>query len=154
RDRKGRVLASTRPSYDVYATLSQLDPERYAQLRRLLAEGDGLPTWEALTAEAQKARDKSVLLAQDIPRDAMATLETGIEKDGVKIVAVPRRHYPYGLLAAHALGYMNEVSGDEVRQRKDEGYRPGDIIGRTGLERQWEPYLRGQKGFEKNVVDR
>lgn len=155
RDRKGRVLATTRPSYDVYVTPAQLTADGYQRLRDVLGpDVEGVPAWDALVEEARKNKDKSVLLAQDIPRDAMATLETALEKDGFKVVAVPRRHYPFGTLAAHALGYMNEVSADEVRQRKDEGYRAGDLIGRTGLERQWEPYLRGQKGFEKIVVDR
>jgi len=42
----------------------------------------------------------------------------------------------------------------ELRTRKDEGYGSGDYVGRTGIERQWEPYLRGQKGFERMVVNR
>ena len=67
---------------------------------------------------------------------------------------MPRRQYPYGATAAHAIGYLNEVSADEIKTRKDEGYQAGDNIGRTGIERQWEPYLRGKKGFEKVVVNR
>jgi penicillin-binding protein 2 len=49
---------------------------------------------------------------------------------------------------------MNEVSGEELRGKKDEGYHAGDLVGRTGIERQWEGYLRGRAGFEKIVVDR
>jgi penicillin-binding protein 2 len=59
-----------------------------------------------------------------------------------------------GTLAAHVLGYMNEISADELRAKKDEGYRAGDLIGRTGIERQWDGYLRGRSGFQKIVVDR
>jgi penicillin-binding protein 2 len=155
KDRKGRVLATTRPSYNVYVAPDQITPEVYARVRAALAaEAEELPTWEALQAEGRKSKEKSLLVGEDIPRDAMATLETSLDNPGVKIVAAARRHYPQGILAAHALGYMNEVSADEVRARKDEGYHAGDLIGRTGLERQWEPYLRGQKGFEKQVVDR
>jgi penicillin-binding protein 2 len=155
KDRKGRVLATTRPSYNVYVTPEQLSPDIYARLRQALGpEAEDMPAWDALQADGKKSREKTLLVAEDIPRDVMATLETSLDTPGAKIVAVPRRHYPFGVLAAHALGYMNEVSPDEVRTRKDEGYKAGDLIGRTGLERQWEPYLRGQKGFEKLVVDR
>ena len=49
---------------------------------------------------------------------------------------------------------MNEISADELRAKKDEGYRAGDLIGRTGIERQWDGYLRGHAGFQKVVVDR
>src|SRR4051812_26762502 len=155
KDRKGHVLATTRPSYDVYVNADQIAPDAYARLVASLGPDlEGVPTWEGLQATAKKTRDKSVLVAEDVARDIMATLETGLDHPGIKIIAAPRRHYPFGTLAAHALGYMNEVSPDEVRARKDEGYRAGDLIGRTGLERQWEPYLRGQKGFEKQVVDK
>jgi penicillin-binding protein 2 len=155
KDCKGRVLATTRPSYDVYVSPDQITAEAYARLRVALGpEADALPTLESLQRQGRKAPDKSLLVAEDIARDAMASLETELDNPGLKIVAAPRRHYPLGTVAAHALGYMNEVSADEVRGRKDEGYRSGDLIGRTGLERQWEPYLRGSKGFEKVVVDR
>ena len=95
-----------------------------------------------------------MLVAEDISREAMAAIETGADLPGVKIVSVPRRSYPHGTMAAHALGFMNEISADELRAKKDEGYRPGDLIGRAGIERQWDGYLRGHAGFTKVVVDR
>src|SRR4029077_11891994 len=49
---------------------------------------------------------------------------------------------------------MNEISAEELKAKKDEGSRPGDLVGRTGIERQWEGYLRGHPGFQKIVVDR
>ncbi len=49
---------------------------------------------------------------------------------------------------------MNEISADELRAKKQEGYRPGDLVGRVGVERQLEGYLRGRTGFQKVVVDR
>lgn len=159
RDRKGRVLATTRPSYDVFIHPAQITQEAYGKLRAALGpDAEGLPPWETVQAAAgtgqEKSKDKLLLASEDIPRDVMAVIETTLDASGIKIAAAARRHYPLGALAAHALGYMNEVSAEEVRTRKDEGYRPRDLIGRTGLERQWEPYLRGQKGFEKVVLDR
>src|SRR5687768_2523506 len=155
RDRKGRVLATMVASYDVHVVPSQVTGEAYQRLRNALGpDAVGVPTWEEVQAAAAKPRERPLVVAEDIPREVMATLETSLDNPGIKVVAVPRRHYPMGLLAAHALGYMNEISADELRARKDEGYVIADPIGRTGVERQWEPYLRGQKGFEKLVVDR
>ncbi len=155
RDRRNRPLATTRPSYNVVVNPAQLSHEGYARLLAGLGPlAEGLPDWTKVQEDGRKARDGSLLLAEDIPRDAMAAIETTQDNPGVRIVAVPRRHYPNGPLAAHALGYMNEVSADEVRTRQDEGYRAGDLIGRAGLERQWESYLRGQRGFERLVMDR
>jgi penicillin-binding protein 2 len=111
-------------------------------------------TWEAIEAEATKGKDRTLVMAENVSRDVMAQLETSLDKPGVHVSAVQRRHYPNGALAAHAIGYLNEVSAEELKTRKDEGYQSGDTIGRTGIERQWEPYLRGHKGFEKVVVNR
>ena len=155
RDRKGRVVATMVTSYDVQVLPSQLTHESYLRLREILGpDVEGVPTWDAIQEEAQKGKDRTMVAAEDIKREAMAQLETEIDKPGIKVVGVQRRHYPFGMLASHAIGYMNEVSADELRTRKDEGYRSGDSVGRTGLERQWEPYLRGQNGFERMVVNR
>jgi penicillin-binding protein 2 len=160
RDRKGRVLATVRPSYNLYVTPRQLTPDSFARLRTVLGmNGDeAIDLWDRLQGNgpggAPHERERPALLAEDISREAMAAIETGIEVPGTKIVSVPRRSYPHGILAAHLLGYLNEVSADELRAKKDEGYRAGDLIGRTGIERQWEGYLRGRAGFQKIVVDR
>jgi penicillin-binding protein 2 len=156
RDRKGRVLATMRPSYNVYVTPRLLTSDGFARLRTVLGmNGDeAIDVWDRVGQTPARDRDRPVLLAEDVSREAMAAIETGIDVPAAKIVSVPRRSYPFGTLAAHVLGFMNEVSADELRTKKDEGYRPGDLIGRTGIERQWEGYLRGRAGFQKIVVDR
>jgi penicillin-binding protein 2 len=162
RDRKGRVLATVRPSYNVYVTPRLLTADGFARLRALLGiNGDeAIDVWDRVQAGGTDgaggphAAERPLLLAEDISREAMAAIETGVDLPGVKIVSGPRRSYPMGALGAHVVGYMNEISGDELRAKKDEGYRAGDLIGRTGIERQWDGYLRGRGGFQKIVVDR
>src|SRR6185312_5889084 len=147
-----------RPAYNVYVTPRLLTPEAFARLRTVLGmNGDeAMDVWERVAEVGPngKPSDRPVLLAEDISREARAAIETGVDLPGVKIVAGPRRSYPMGAVAAHVLGYMNEISGDELRAKKEEGYHPGDLIGRTGVERQWDGYLRGRAGFKKIVVDR
>jgi penicillin-binding protein 2 len=157
RDRKGKVMATVRPSYNVHGTPGVVKPEVFARLRALLGmNGDqAMDVWERLAATPANPRAPApVLIAEDISREAMAAIETGVDMPGVKIVSVPRRSYPFGGMAAHVVGFMNEVSAEELRTKKDEGYRPGDLVGRTGIERQWDGYLRGHPGFQKGVVDR
>jgi penicillin-binding protein 2 len=158
RDRKGRVLATVRPSYNVYVTPRQVTNESFSRLRQLLGmNGDQAnDAWEKIqgTPRNAKVAERPVLVAEDVSREAMAAIETGVDLPGVKIVSAPRRSYPNGSTAAHVLGFMNEISADELRAKKDEGYRPGDLIGRAGIERQWDGYLRGHAGFAKVVVDR
>jgi penicillin-binding protein 2 len=162
RDRKNRVLATVRPSYNLYVSPRQLTSDGFAKLRGALGMSaeQAVEVWERIRGEradgtAPAARnERPVLLAEDISREAMAAIETGLDVPGVKIVSVPRREYPYGDVASHVLGYMNEISAEELRAKKDEGYHAGDLVGRTGIERQWEAYLRGRDGFDKIVVDR
>ncbi len=162
RDRKNRVLATVRPSYNLYVSPRQLTSDGFAKLRGALGMSaeQAVEVWERLRGEradgtAPAARnERPVLLAEDISREAMAAIETGLDVPGVKIVSVGRREYPYGDVASHVLGYMNEISAEELRAKKDEGYHAGDLVGRTGVERQWEGYLRGRDGFDKIVVDR
>jgi penicillin-binding protein 2 len=157
RDRKGKVLATVRPSYNVYGTPGAVKPEVFARLRSILGmNGDAaMDVWERLAATPANPRSPApMLIAEDISREAMASIETGVDLPGIKIVSSPRRSYPMGGLAAHVLGFMNEISAEELRSKKDEGYRAGDLIGRTGVERQWDGYLRGHAGFHKVVVDR
>ena len=77
----------------------------------------------------------------------------GLDPVGHLSGGVPGGHGGGGI-SINPLGFMNEISGDELRAKKDEGYRPGDLIGRAGIERQWDGYLRGHAGFSKVVVDR
>jgi penicillin-binding protein 2 len=157
RDRKGKVLATVRPAYTVFGTPGAVKPEAFARLRALLGmNGDqAMDVWEKIaTAPANTRAPAPVVIAEDISREAMASIETGADLPGIKVVSGPRRSYPFGTMAAHVLGFMNEISAEELRLKKDEGYRAGDLIGRTGIERQWDGYLRGHAGFHKVVVDR
>jgi penicillin-binding protein 2 len=91
---------------------------------------DGLTTEEVARIEARRS---------DFPE-----LEMGIE---------PRRSYPFGSSTAHVLGYLQEISPDEIRSGSGRDRRMGDMIGRTGIERQYEETLRGEEGRLLEVVD-
>ena len=157
RDVAGRVVASNRPSYDVYATprlLRQEDIERIASLMGLSKEGS-----EALKSRLEELppsrRTHQIELFGDIDRDQLAALETHLaELPAVDIVTVPLREYPYATLGAHLIGYLNEVNADDLARANDpDTYRAGDRIGRNGLEKRYEPLLKGSRGFRRVVVD-
>ncbi len=69
------------------------------------------------------------------------------------MVVEPLRRYPHGTLAAHLLGYAGEINEAELTARAADGYRPGDLIGRSGVERSSEQNLRGRDGAEYVVVN-
>jgi penicillin-binding protein 2 len=155
-DRAGRVLATNRLRYDVVVA-----PERIASARRAFVVGRlarllELPT--PVVSERLAAPHppyEPVLIAADVDRDTIARVgESALTLPGVEIVSRPVRRYPRGTLAAHVLGYVREISSRELERRADDDYRPGDMIGKAGLERRWESLLRGADGGEQVEVDR
>ena len=104
RDRKNRVLATVRPSYNLYVSPRQLTSDGFAKLRGALGMSaeQAVEVWERIRGERAEGtapatrNERPVLLAEDISREAMAAIETGLDVPGVKIVSVPRREYPFG----------------------------------------------------------
>jgi penicillin-binding protein 2 len=157
RDIAGRVVASNRPSYDVYTTPRLLQPEdldRIASLMELSKEHRAaLQT--RLDEIPPSRRSHQLELFRDIDREQLAALETHLaELPALDIVTVPLRDYPYATLGAHLIGYLNEVNAEDIERAADpSAYRPGDRIGRSGLEKRYEALLKGSRGFRRLVVD-
>jgi penicillin-binding protein 2 len=157
RDIAGRVVASNRPSYDVYATPRLLQPEDADRIASLM----GLSRQERASLQARmdelpaNRRTHQLELYSDIDREQLAALETHLaELPALDIVTVPLRDYPYATLGAHLIGYLNEVNAQDLERSPDPStYRPGDRIGRSGLEKRYEPLLKGSRGFRRVVVD-
>ncbi|MCC6648142.1 MAG: penicillin-binding protein 2 [Polyangiaceae bacterium] len=172
RDSQGKVIASNRPAYSVYLVpmlkvdrklVCITETEVWSKVVSYLS----LPQDERLRAEKKlgeicadprsdpRARKfQQFLLREDIGRDVVATLEThASELRGVDVAPAPVRYYPYGELSAHILGYMAEVDAELLARLRAAGYTEGDRIGAAGVERAWESYLRGQRGWEKVIVD-
>jgi penicillin-binding protein 2 len=155
RDAHGKVLAASRPSYNVYVVPNQLNLEqtwpRVVQLMGLdSAEANRLRTRIVELNRDERRKDQQMLLAVNVDRDVVATLETHeSELPGVDVVSVPVRYFPYGELGAHLIGYMREVDSSDLSELESRGYRSGDRIGAVGIERRWESYLRGRRGWRK-----
>ena len=157
RDIAGRVVASNRPSYDVYATprlLQLADIDRIASLMGL-SKTDRSALQARMDELPESRRTHQLELYSDIDREQLAALETHLaELPALDIVTVPLRDYPSSTLGAHLIGYLNEVNAQDLESSVDPGaYRPGDRIGRSGLEKRYEPLLKGSRGFRRVVVD-
>jgi penicillin-binding protein 2 len=70
-----------------------------------------------------------------------------------KIEIEPARTYPYKKIASHVLGYLSELTVAELEREKEKGYKLGDLIGKNGMEKQYEKYLRGRVGIQTVVKD-
>jgi len=147
RDREGRVLADNVPGYSVSIVPGRPD-SMISTLRRLrehlriddrrLAE---------LSARARSGPPRPVLVSVDAPFDAVAALE---ERRSIfprlLIESRPKRRYPAGEVGAHVIGYVGEINEAELEARENEGADPGWIVGRSGVEAQYESMLQGKPG--------
>lgn len=92
---------------------------------------------------------KSIQIASNIPRDAVSEFYESSDKfPGINIVVNPIRTYPMGTLASHILGYAGSITEEEYNARKDT-YKNDDLIGKTGIERVFEEYLKGTDGVKQ-----
>ena len=152
-DAAGRLIAESRPSYDVYVNPALLRAS--APSVEILTEVLSLSEAEQtrLAGRLRGARG-DLVVRRDITRDQLALLETRRhELSGVYVHVSQRRFYPFHEMAAHLVGYVNEVTADELLRLAEHGYQPGDMIGRAGVERTFEAILRGAEGVERQVVD-
>jgi penicillin-binding protein 2 len=154
-DREGHVLATTRPSYALQVIPNNLQhPDvTYAALGEFLqVDPEALRARVGLRRGAE--RFQPVRLADDLGFEALAKVEMHrYALPGVVTDVQPRRHYVENGLAAHLLGTIGEVRRDQLAREAFSSYRPGDVIGQTGLEALLEPHLRGRSGGRNVVVD-
>ena len=146
-DRNGKVLADNVPGYTV-----SLLPDDTARLRSRLALIAPLADLDSAAIERilqrfLRAPYQPALVLANAPYDLVAELEERrLEIPGLFIQTEPRRHYPDSTAAAHLLGTVGEVTEDERATPRYAGLRLGALVGKTGLEREYDDSLRGQDG--------
>jgi penicillin-binding protein 2 len=152
-DRTGKVLIDSQASFDavlvpedakdlptVVETLAQYLHQSTAETQAILDRALGRPAFQ------------EVLVKRNLDFDEVAAIETHqLELPGVSLRVTPSRRYPNGPTLAHVLGYVGEVTPAEIA--RDSRYRPGDVIGKSGLEKAWEAELRGVDGGQQVEVD-
>ena len=146
-DRNGKVLAENVPGYTI-----ALLPDDTAKLRtrlNLIAPIAGLDSADIARVLQRylRAPYQPTLVKANAPYDEVAQLEERrFIIPGLFIQAEPRRHYPDSAAVAHLMGNVGEVTEDELGTKRYAGMRPGTLVGKTGLERQYDDSLRGQDG--------
>jgi len=146
-DRNGVVLAENRPSYTIAAAPFETSDETVDYLGEL--------TGQDASAIHRRIRDPSVNRFNPIPVQRNVSFEIAsrveehlLDLPGVIVQITPSRMYGKGTLASHVLGYVSEISRQELEELAEQGYRSGDIIGKLGVEQAFERHLRGQSGME------
>ena len=154
-DRKGRILAHNRPSFEVYLVPEDIkaNPEVLIKVGKMLnMTPDEIE--EKMKSQKRRAPFKPVKIKSDINWDELALLESNrVHLPGLIVDVRPKRAYDHGDLASHLIGYLGEVDENELKQSKETPYRMGALIGKYGIEYRWENDLRGVDGGRQIEVD-
>ena len=150
-DRLGRVLVTNVPTFAIKVRPADLPQELRPQVVGRLA---ALLDIEA--AEINATIDSNpgsnfdlVRIAGDVDEaTALLIAEADFDLPGVEIAVEARRQYTYGSLMSQILGYTGPVSAEQLPDLRSVGYLPDDLLGKTGLEAQYETELRGTYGSE------
>ena len=154
-DRQGRVIVDNRVSDAVVVNREELGTHQ-AQVLPALATLLKVPQAdiEKRLADKRYSPFKPIPVADDVPKEAIIYIrEHQSDFPGVGGVQLTQRTYPYGSLAAHLVGWVGEVNGTELAANKKKGYKEGDNIGKSGIEKVYEDDLRGKPQVERLEVD-
>ena len=155
-DRNGRLLVDNVPTFAVKVRPADLPNTQrddvVARLAALLGT-DASEIHGAIDGNPGSAFDL-VRVAQDVDQStAQLISEAGYQLPGVEVVVEARRQYTDGALTSHLLGYTGPVSAEQLPDLRTKGYQPDDLLGKVGLEAQYETELRGTYGSESVARD-
>jgi penicillin-binding protein 2 len=153
-DRHGRIVAENIVGYQILLMPAPLDT-LHAQVERLRPV---LGLTDADTASAFRRYRRAPHLPMEVQRDASPAAVAGLEErrfefPEVVVQEYPKRHYPAGPAIAHFIGYVAEISENQLDDPAFAGYQQGRWVGKAGLEQQYEKWLGGEPGVRYLEID-
>src|SRR6266550_3262449 len=153
------ALANSSPIYNVILYREDLRDRKLSSLANPLAEALGIDPdilHDRFEQIGSQPAFESILVKQDATPGDIAWVEAHeLEFPELRVEQQPQRRYPANGMLAHVLGYVGEISPEQLEKPayKDKGLKPGDVIGQSGLEQTYDDYLRGKDGYRKVIVD-
>ena len=151
-DSEGKELVNNLPGYAVVLQKqSSYKPETLQRLSNLLQ----MPV-EEINAKIKASENfyEPILLKNNLDQQMVTKIEEQRRyMPEVMLSVQPIRNYPYHELAVHALGYVGEVSAYEIEQGLFKNITQGSLVGKAGLEKTYDKYLRGEDGAFMEEVD-
>jgi penicillin-binding protein 2 len=155
-DRNGKLLASTRFPRSLYLWPMAHTKPGWSVVASLLESILDIPQAEMETTLEAAGSNAStlVLIARDLTEAQVTAIkEYQNELTNVEIHTSAVRYYPHGRELAHVLGYTRELTPEQLQNKRESGYRLGDVIGQMGSEKAFEHLLRGEWGGQQIEVD-
>ncbi len=153
-DRHGAVIAENLPAYSVSITAPSVDSLRsaLAQLAPTLQLGQN--DINNAIRRYRRAPTRPTVILPDASIDIVSVLEEHrLDFPRLIIQSVPKRYYPDGPMVASFVGYTGEITESDLNDPKYSTYKPGQEIGKAGLEKQYEAILHGKEGVRFDEVD-
>ncbi len=154
-DREGRIIVDNYPSFT--ALLLRDSSRDLVADSDLIAQGLHLDPQEVrqrIQHYAASPQYQPIFLKDDITPDELAFIESHRnELPELDTIMAHRRLYPRGGFMAHLIGYVGEVSEDMLNQSQFELYNPGDVVGKSGVELEYNQILMGKNGSRRSVVN-
>ncbi len=161
-DRNGKILVENRAGLSVgFLPMDMYDPKKQpAEFRKEiygLSQILDISETDLMAAYNKAKKDPYVtyVVKEDVPENTVVAQikEHSLEYRGVEVEASYLRQYPLGALATHLLGYVGEVSQDDLDKEEFATLRPGATLGKDGVERKYDSFLRGTDGWKTVEVD-
>ena len=154
-DREGRILVDNYPSVSCYLLREQV--KDLSTDIPMIARGLDLPVEQiqaTLRRYASSPKYQLIPLKLDITQDEQAFIEAHRnELPELETFDEQRRLYPRDGFAAHLIGYVGDLSAEDLNNSKYDFYQPGDVVGKSGVEETYDEVLRGTDGSRDVIVD-
>lgn len=149
-DRNGKILVGNQPAYEISYTEALMRPDfdtlGFCSLMKI-SKADFINKIESIRKEEYFTKLTPITFLKNLSREEVARIQEIIFKyPAFTIVSRPVRQYEVST-SGNLLGYTNEVNTGEIK-KDSTYYRPGDNIGKTGIEKSYEKVLRGEKGLQ------
>ena len=151
-DRDGRVIVDNKASYSLLLNRDQIKWEHLPAI----AEALQLDYGELTNKIRRMGSTPQIIIKDQLTRDEIAFVESHRDVSSfpeMQLIQAWRRQYPQDGFAAHAVGYVGEISESELNLPGFIDYHQGDVIGKDGIERQYDQVLRGTDGQQRVLVD-
>jgi len=151
-DRNHQILVSNKPFYSLEITPAVYDTSNNRIIENILGLGNNYVK-EILYDKRGYSKYLPRVIKRNIDFEKIAWLEEHIEKlKGVQIVVDLQRDYSFNVKGSHIFGYLREINANQLKKNSDL-YNLGDFIGIKGVERAYEKFLMGEKGYQFILVD-
>jgi len=158
-DRYGMVLAENKINFTLYLVRENVESlEKAIQMASFFSGKSAAAIRQIIDKYKKYANFYRIPIKSNLPRSTVIFIQSRQDEfPEFEIGMEPSRTYPLAEHAAHVLGQISEIDDAELNAGSASTYDLGDLIGRSGIEKQYEPYLRGTKGSQtviKNNVER